>query len=247
MVGVAIDGGAPRVHDVTSEVGVNLAVWLTGGSMATVSDNELGGYVISRGSGAITIQGNTVLRHIDVDTASGAGQPIVRENQAAGVNSLGPILVEGNILRLTDLPDVGANSEFVGIDIGGQGWIVKGNDLSGFETAIDVRYGGSGSIEANQLSDNSTGMLIQTGDVQVVRNTVRGGGTGVRVQLATATLTDNTVEGAGVGVEVGRNSRSTLSGNVLCGSGINLSVAEGAEPIVDENEICPDGLAASRE
>jgi hypothetical protein len=244
FMSIAIDGGAPRIHDVTSELGV----WLTGGTTATISDSSFGGSVISRASGPITIVRNTVRRHIDVDAAPDQGQSIVRGNHAAGVNFLGPVLAEANVLRLTDLPDTGSNSEFVGIDVGGEGWSLQGNDLSGFVTAIDVRYGGSGTIEANTLSDNVVGILLRAGESQVVENDVHGGGTGINVLLGTATLTGNTVEEADVGVMVGATARSTLSDNVLCGNGVNLSIAEGADAVVEDgNEVCPDGLATASE
>jgi F-box protein 11 len=241
---IAIDGGAPRIHDVTSELGV----WLTGGTVATISDSSFGGSVISRASGPITIVRNTVRRHIDVDPAPDQGQSIVRGNHAAGVNFLGPVLAEANVLRLTDLPDTGSNSEFVGIDVGGEGWIVRGNDLSGFVTAIDVRYGGSGAIEGNTLSDNVTGILLRAGEFHVLENDVHGGGTGINVLLGTVTLNGNNVEEADVGVMVGATARSILSDNVLCGNGVNLSIAEGADAVVEDgNEVCPDGLATASE
>jgi hypothetical protein len=168
---------------------------------------------------------------------------IVRRNHAAGVNFIGPVLVERNVLRKTD---GSLGEDFLGIDVvGGTGWIVRANDLSGFVNAIDVRPAASGLVEGNEVGDSLTGIAARGDGVRVLGNTVDGGGNGIVVDRSSE-ITGNTVEGAVVGMKLNGSSRATLRDNVLCGNDVNLMVAEGAEPVLEDNEICEDGMAQAR-
>ena len=240
---VVVDGRAPRIHDVT--VAGGSAVWIMGASTATIADSSLGGIVFINDRSSPTVEGNEVSAHVGVFNAGAAEPAIVRENRAVGVTIDGPAIVEGNVIRLGELPEE-PTSEFQGIDArSSHGWIVRDNDVAGFTTGIDVRPGSSGRIEGNTVADNRFGIVVRGADTQVVRNTVRGGETGIRLQLGTSTLTSNTVEGAEVGVDILVSADPMLSGNTLCGNGVNLSIAEGAEPMLETNEICEDGLVTA--
>jgi Periplasmic copper-binding protein (NosD) len=253
---LVVDGGAPRIHEVTTAAGV--AAWIMGGSTGTVADSTLDGIVFVNDSGGSTIEGNTIRYHVMVGNPPEARPVVIRENVLAGVSvasldpnwlgTAGPAIIEGNHLRVPDGEEDTAPSDFLGINLANsQGFEVTANDVAGFTTGIDIRFGSSGVASDNILADNVVGVRIEggVGTSQVVGNRIDGGGTGIRTVGGSPRLEDNTVEGAEIGVEIGPTSDPTLTGNVLCGNAINLSVAEGVEPVLETNEICEDGLVTT--
>ncbi|MEA2026638.1 MAG: right-handed parallel beta-helix repeat-containing protein [Chloroflexota bacterium] len=121
------------------------------------------------------------------------------------------------------------------------GLTVVANVVRNQTIGICARTGSSGTLTANELFDNDTGMLLSNSAASLEGNTVRGGSTGISIDRGSPVLKGNTVEGAGQGLFVNVDASPTLLGNTICGNETNLVVAIGATPPdTTGNEICED-------
>ena len=260
---VVVHGGAPELEGLV----------LDGVGCAGVGDAEcstVAGVVIQAGSRA-TLDGNTVLdRPIVVvdaseplfkgNTLSGGSaikgmvgdETVVRDNTisgasgtAIGVGGSSTAIIEGN--TITDSP--------LGVQLGVGGTahgnaIVRNNRVSGARIGIDVGAdGGTPTIVGNELSGNTTGILIAGTDAIVRANDVRGSASGVSIDRGSPSLEDNTIVDNGVGVAIlSPSADPTLSGNTLCGNETNFKLMRNVVmPATDGNDICPDEVAAVSE
>ena len=130
FMGLAIDGGAPHIHDVTSDVSIGLAVWLTGASIGDRcrQRSRWKRHLPGSSSPIDDPSQHRAPPHRRRHGTRGRTAGRARESRGWGEHASGRSVIERNVLRLTDLPDTGSNSEFVGIDIGGDGWILRENE-----------------------------------------------------------------------------------------------------------------------
>jgi parallel beta-helix repeat protein len=260
---VYIVGGAPVVRDIDivlpgDRFGYSggayyrrSAMRITGGSTATVSGSTWDGYVSINGgpSSAPTFEGNTITgQHISI--VGGAHEPIIRGNT----------LLEGAAVRWEDggSGGIAENNDitgFIGIDESegaANHPTIRGNRIRGggdvnagpfAGTGIGVAGGATPLIEANEIQDAPTGILVMdTGaDPAIVGNTIRGSSSSaIRVTSgASPSIEGNAIEDNAVGISVAGSSTPTMIGNTFCGNEEDLEVPEDmALTLGGSNSVC---------
>lgn len=243
---IVVTGGAPRIEDVTAT-----GVLIVEGSRATLSRSEVIRVEVGERS-AVTIDDNDIVfLTVNFTQPPYGGPSEVRDNRLAGLWFLGDVTVEGNTFRLPD-PSYGA---FVPTAIQIQttpGWVVRNNDISGYDTAIrQWDRMDTGLIEGNTITDNFNGIVGPTrgtnepgepGTVIVKDNVLRGMRSAAidGFEPAALILDGNTIEDNKIGVQY-RREVPTMSGNRICGNETNVRPLRGApRPDATTNDICPD-------
>jgi len=236
-----VKGGAPLIHDVTVDGQPDgSVVYIHDGSAAMVKDSRFEQWVMVEEQSPATIEGNTIEGMIRANTNAfpTGGEAVIRDNRVNAIRFVGSAFIEGNDLRPPEGEDDG-NLFGISEEGSSDGWVIKDNALTGFQTAIFTA--GTGTIEGNELTNNRVAIMVGSSESMVKDNRIRGGDTGIALS-GSPTLVDNTVEGlTGRGIVVGMNSSPTLIGNMSCDNGTNLYVSDTAEPVIDDtNEICED-------
>jgi parallel beta-helix repeat protein len=254
---VYVAGGAPAVTDVDIVLTGDRwpgsfyrrsAVRISGGSTVTVSGSTWDGYVSINGEpfSAPTFERNTITgQHIAV--GGGGQRPTIVNN----------VFAEGGALRWDDTGSAGLvegngfDGGFIGIDEGNDptvrlNRIRGGGDVNAGRfagTGIGIAGGATPLIEANEIQDAPTGILVMdTGaDPEIVGNTIQGSSSSaIRVTSgASPTIEGNTIEDNAIGVVVADSSAPTISGNTFCGNEEDLVVPEDmALTLGGSNTVC---------
>jgi parallel beta-helix repeat protein len=253
---VVINGGAPRLENVRVTEGAG-PVYIHGGSSATVRDSDFADqwiFVLERSP--VTIERSS-FEAVDAstgwDVANDSSSPVVvRESTFSGIvldGSSGWELFRNTIVAPewteADMADGHTQAVGHGIDItGGDDWVVRGNDLVGFEgaTAIDIKGAPTGSVMSNNIYGADLGISIEGGVIDVEDNVTEDGLIGVSLLGGEARIAHNQL-GRNEQVGLGVLGSAFLSGNWICENGQDVQVlGDGTVEMDTTNEIC-DGSA----
>jgi len=242
---VVVVSGNPTIHDLVGEFDEVQGTWfwnrlvsVEGDATGTIRDTVSEADISVRDQASPLITGNVAL-NIWMDGESSAH---IAANQIGWVivNGAATPTIEGNVID---------SDAFVGyvppcglqVEATEPGPTVVANVIRNQAIGICARTGSAGTLTANELFDNDTGMLLSNSAASFEGNTVRGGSTGISINRGSPVLKGNTVEGARQGLFVNVDATPTLAGNTICANEKNLIVAIGAEPPdTTGNEICED-------
>lgn len=205
--------------------------WNSGNQPAKMSIN---GVVISSSSNcpawdAIILSGDsTVIETQILDAWSSyvnikSGKPVIKNNQLLGtINSTNGIYIASGTP------------------------LIEGNTITGmysFTGSGIAIFGGDPTIISNVISNNPTGISIQsTGKPIVSRNRIENNNTGVSIQAGDAELSGNTITNtmfSGIGVSITSSGAPRLIGNSIYDNfvGVDITVPSTGTPRLNDNSI----------
>jgi hypothetical protein len=222
---VHIDGGAPTLDGVTVSVPgePSVALLLSGGTTAAITNGQLSGYVKVQDSSP-TIAGTTVhAPGISVDLP--ASQPVLRDNTFVGPTGISFSWGSGG---LVDSNQFGLGGE-IGIDTGADP-IIRGNTFDGGGSAACASCSGSAiRVSATHWSPENEGL------------------TGVESSTAAPVIENNDIGHRAIGIDIrGEFADPLVRGNAIHDNAQGIAITGGAARVMD-NDLTrnPRGISAS--
>ncbi len=248
--GLRFDGvdGRSEISSFHGSKAWSQAIIVNGGSTATIEGNSLnglGGILITDLSDPHVLRNELIGTRVAIMGRGLGNQAIIQDNTIrggtnAGVLITGPTtaLVEGNVISDIDASGILVGERTaVGIDP-----ILRDNIISGSGTAITVSSGARPTIEGNDLTGNTSAIVVVGSDLSITGNDLRDNATGIFVMQGAPLLDGNAITGGAVGLGLGGDRATpSLTGNTICGNQTNVSLTFGAAmPDTIGNDICVD-------
>ncbi len=258
--GMQVMGGAPTISGVVFDsTGRPYGVFgggIGGGSLDVLggSAHALGNQFLGGGEIRITLDANATFEGNELSDGphlylqDPGDEAVVRGNTISGTFDRAMGLFGPSTMTIENNAIDGASGDGISIGWGsssGHDPIVRGNEILGSTTGINVATEAAPVVSGNRIRDNTTGILSVSSQSVLRDNELEGNTTGIALS-DDAVLEGNTIRGGGTGLALlSRASNPTLSGNTICDNKVNVRPPRSAEmPVFDEgNTICKDAPA----
>lgn len=265
--GIVITGGSPTLESVRiprddGNSSYDASVLLRSGSDATIRDSSFGGAIVAVGGSPSIIDTDVDAIYIGCPLAAGTDavyvcapgeRALVQDNRLHGIRidtGASPVIernsIEGpSVDWAMPIPNSGILI-WGGASGSGMAPMIVNNSLSGQDVGIEVFGDADRSlIEANDLSGNQTGVLIDGGDPTLNSNSISESVTGLVLEgSARPVLNGNAIESNVLGMSIARFAEPEMVGNVFCENVTNIKAPGREPPDLSDNEVCTDGSAS---